>query len=82
MLEAETLKVDGIQDTDDLDLVDHMSRMSIGVPSVKEQTLTDSNPIFEDSWVSSKVFKICNIYFMKLRLLWIHYKCCFLCISI
>jgi len=55
MLDGETLKVDGIQDTGDLDLIDHMSRMSIGVPSVEKGALTNSNPIFKDSWVSSKV---------------------------
>lgn len=55
MLESETLKVDGIQDTGDLDLVDHMSRMSIGLPSVQEKTLVNNNPIFKDSWISSKV---------------------------
>lgn len=55
MLEAETLKVDGIQDTEDLGLVDQMSRMSIGVPSTENPGATDSNPIFSDSWLSSKV---------------------------
>lgn len=56
MLEVETLKDDGIQDTGDCDLIDHMTRMSIGV-SIKEETLTKSNPIFKDSWISSKVNK-------------------------
>lgn len=55
MLENENLKVDGIQDTDGLGIVDTMSRMSIGVPIVEKQPLTMSNPIFNDSWVSSKV---------------------------
>lgn len=55
MLEDETLIVDGIKGTKDLDLVDHMSRMSIGVPTAEMETLTNSNPIFKDSWVSSKV---------------------------
>lgn len=58
MLESETLKVDGIQDTGDLDLVDHMSRMSIGLPNVQKKTLVNNNPIFNDSWISSKVLKI------------------------
>lgn len=57
MLDSETLKIDGIKETEDLDLVDNMSRMSIGIPSVEhaKETLTNSNPIFKDSWVSSKV---------------------------
>jgi len=58
MLDDETLKVDGIQNTGDLDIVDHMSRMSIGIPSVEREALTNSNPIFKDSWVSSKVYKM------------------------
>lgn len=56
MLEDETLTIDGIKETKDIDLVDHMSRMSIGVSNhVEKQTLINSNPIFNDSWVSSKV---------------------------
>lgn len=54
MLDDETLEVDGIQGTGDIDLVDHMSRMSIGITSDEKKTLT-INPIFKDSWVSSKV---------------------------
>lgn len=65
MLEAETLKVDGIQDTEDLDLVDNMSRMSIGVPITEKPGVTDSNPIFKDTWLSSKVYKL-SINFMVL----------------
>lgn len=56
MLDGENLKAEGITDTGDLDLVDHMSRMSIGIPSIEDQSpLTNANPIFKDSWVSSKV---------------------------
>jgi hypothetical protein len=55
MLESENLKVDGIQDTGDLELIDNMSRMSIGIPSVETKPLSNSNPIFDDSWISSKV---------------------------
>lgn len=58
MLDDENLKVDGIQRTDNLDLVDTMSRMSIGAPLVEKQALTESNPIFKDTWVSSKVNNI------------------------
>jgi len=56
MLETETLQVDGIQDNGDLDIVDHLSRMSIGIASVEKQNFNNSNPIFKDSWISSKVY--------------------------
>lgn len=56
MLDSENLKVDGIPDTAvDLELVDNMSRMSIGIPSVENKPLSNSNEIFNDSWISSKV---------------------------
>lgn len=55
MLDSENLKVDGIKDTGDLELIDNMSRMSIGIPSVETKPLSNSNPIFDDSWISSKV---------------------------
>lgn len=55
MLEGDNLKADGIQSTEDLELIDHMSRMSIGIPSENQTPLSESNPIFNDSWISSKV---------------------------
>lgn len=57
MLDSENLKIDGIQDTGDLELIDNMSRMSIGIPSVENKPLSNSNPIFKESWISSKVYK-------------------------
>ncbi|XP_025412191.1 transcription termination factor 2-like isoform X2 [Sipha flava] len=61
MLESENLKVDGIQDTGDLELIDNMSRMSIGIPSVETKPLSNSNPIFDDSWISSKIKAVCDM---------------------
>jgi len=55
MLEDESLKVDGIQDIGDVDIVDHLSRMSIGVPSVETNNVKNSNAIFNETWISSKV---------------------------
>lgn len=55
MLDNESLKIDGIENTGDLEIADTISRMSIGVPTVKNQPLVMSNPIFDESWVSSKV---------------------------
>ncbi|VVC40113.1 Hypothetical protein CINCED_3A018495 [Cinara cedri] len=61
MLENETLQIDGIQDTGDLEIINTMSRMSIGMPIVENHTSTISNPIFKDSWVSSKIKSVCDM---------------------
>jgi len=57
MLEDESLKVDGIQDAGDVDIVDHLSRMSIGVPNAEKDSVKNSNVIFKETWISSKVWK-------------------------
>lgn len=54
MLEGESLKVDGIQDIESGDIVDKLSRMSISIATVKKDAV-NSNLIFKESWVSSKV---------------------------
>ncbi|XP_060839686.1 transcription termination factor 2 [Rhopalosiphum padi] len=61
MLEDESLKVDGIQDIGDVDIVDHLSRMSIGVPSVEKDTVENSNVIFKETWISSKIKAVCDM---------------------
>ncbi|XP_050057902.1 transcription termination factor 2-like isoform X2 [Aphis gossypii] len=61
MLEDESLKVDGIQDIGDVDIVDHLSRMSIGVPSVEKDTVKNSNVIFKETWISSKIKAVCDM---------------------
>jgi len=55
MLEDECLKTDGIQNNGDLDIVDKLSRMSIGIPNVENNTVKNSNAIFNEKWISSKV---------------------------
>jgi len=55
MLEDECLKTDGIQNNGDLDIVDKLSRMSIGIPNVVNDTIKSSNAIFNEKWISSKV---------------------------
>lgn len=55
MLEDECLKTDGIQDNGDLDIVDKLSRMSIGIPNVENDTVKNNNVIFNEKWISSKV---------------------------
>uniref|UniRef100_A0A2S2NVU3 Transcription termination factor 2 n=2 Tax=Schizaphis graminum TaxID=13262 RepID=A0A2S2NVU3_SCHGA len=61
MLEDESLKVDGIQDIGDVDIVDHLSRMSIGVPSVEKDTVENNNIIFKETWISSKIKAVCDM---------------------
>ncbi|XP_050421158.1 transcription termination factor 2-like [Adelges cooleyi] len=61
MLESDNLKADGIQNTNDLELIDQMSRMSIGIPSQSHTPLTESNPIFNETWVSSKIKSVCDL---------------------
>lgn len=41
-----------------------MSRMSIGI-QIDEKKIQDSNSIFSDSWVSSKVHKCLNLFIYK-----------------
>ncbi|XP_050544348.1 transcription termination factor 2-like isoform X2 [Daktulosphaira vitifoliae] len=65
MLEGDNLKADGIQSTEDLELIDHMSRMSIGIPNANQTPLTESNPIFNDSWISSKIKNVCEMVHEK-----------------
>lgn len=55
MLEDECLKTDGIQDNKDLDIIDKLSRMSIGIPNVENDTVKSNNAIFNEKWISSKV---------------------------
>lgn len=61
MLEDESLKVDGIQDVGDVDIVDHLSRMSIGVPSAEKDSVKNSNVIFKETWISSKIKAVCDM---------------------
>ncbi|KAL4088915.1 hypothetical protein QTP88_023996 [Uroleucon formosanum] len=61
MLEDECLKTDGIQDNGDLDIVDKLSRMSIGIPNVENDTVKNNNVIFNEKWISSKIKAVCDM---------------------
>ncbi|CAI6363749.1 unnamed protein product [Macrosiphum euphorbiae] len=61
MLEDECLKTDGIQNNGDLDIVDKLSRMSIGIPNVENDNVKNSNAIFNEKWISSKIKAVCDM---------------------